>query len=197
MKIKAVIFDLDGTITEPFLDFDVIRSEIGIEDKDVSILDFIDDLPVDQRRHAEEILKTHEHQAVINSELNQHVTRTLRSLREKSINIGILTRNSRQNALAVLSMHNLDLDAVIAREDGPVKPDAYGVLKLCQGFGCDVCEAIVVGDYLHDLLCARSAGAIAVLIKTHKDAERFSEHADYTISSLDQLMPIIESLGKQ
>ena len=30
MTIKAVIFDLDGTITEPFLDFDAIRRQIDI-----------------------------------------------------------------------------------------------------------------------------------------------------------------------
>ena len=30
MPIRAVIFDLDGTITEPYLDFDAIREEIGL-----------------------------------------------------------------------------------------------------------------------------------------------------------------------
>ena len=30
MKIKAVIFDLDGTITKPYLDFDKIRQEMGL-----------------------------------------------------------------------------------------------------------------------------------------------------------------------
>ena len=30
MSIKAVIFDLDGTITQPYFDFDAIRQEIGL-----------------------------------------------------------------------------------------------------------------------------------------------------------------------
>jgi len=30
MQIKAVIFDLDGTITQPFFNFDDIREEIGL-----------------------------------------------------------------------------------------------------------------------------------------------------------------------
>lgn len=196
MKIKAVIFDLDGTITEPYLDFDAIRGQIGIQQKDVTILEFIDKLPPAQRRSAHMILQKHEHEAVENSALNEHVTQTFQSLRERSISIGILTRNSRCNTLAVMAKHNLESDAVITREDGPVKPDAYGVLKLCEDFGCAVGETIVVGDYLHDLLCAKAAGAIAVLIKTHKDADQFSIHADYTISSLDQLLRIIESLDK-
>lgn len=196
MKIKAVIFDLDGTITKPYLDFDTIRDQIGIQRKDVTILEFIDKLPPAQRRSAHTILQKHEHEAVENSALNEHVTQTFQFLRKRSISIGILTRNSRSNTLAIMTRHNLESDAVIAREDGPVKPDAYGVLKLCEDFGCAVGETIVVGDYLHDLLCAKAAGAIAVLIKTHKDADQFSIHADYTISSLDQLLRIIESLDE-
>ena len=31
MSIKAVIFDLDGTITEPYFDFDAIRDEMGLD----------------------------------------------------------------------------------------------------------------------------------------------------------------------
>ena len=30
MPIRAVIFDLDGTITQPFFDFDAIREEMGL-----------------------------------------------------------------------------------------------------------------------------------------------------------------------
>ena len=30
MTITTVIFDLDGTITRPFLDFDAIRAEMGL-----------------------------------------------------------------------------------------------------------------------------------------------------------------------
>ena len=31
MNRSAVIFDLDGTITKPYLDFDAVRAEIGVE----------------------------------------------------------------------------------------------------------------------------------------------------------------------
>ena len=39
MTIKAVIFDLDGTITEPFLDFDAIRREIGLSPEAGTLLE--------------------------------------------------------------------------------------------------------------------------------------------------------------
>ncbi len=34
MAIRAVIFDLDGTITQPFFDFDAIRAEMGLTRED-------------------------------------------------------------------------------------------------------------------------------------------------------------------
>ena len=39
MPIRAVIFDLDGTITQPYLDFDGIREEMGLEKNGGPILE--------------------------------------------------------------------------------------------------------------------------------------------------------------
>ena len=39
MPIRAVVFDLDGTITEPYFDFDAIREEIGLEKNGEPILE--------------------------------------------------------------------------------------------------------------------------------------------------------------
>ena len=80
---------------------------------------------------------------------------------KRGIRIGILTRNKRDNVLAVADKHGLKFDAVVGREEGPVKPDAFGVQYLCKQFGIKPQEALVVGDYLFDLLCARAAGAVA------------------------------------
>ena len=51
MTIKAVIFDLDGTITEPFFDFDAIRKEIGLDDSDGSILEAIKNSTGQKQKH--------------------------------------------------------------------------------------------------------------------------------------------------
>jgi len=42
MPIKAVIFDLDGTITQPYFDFDAIREEIGLPRDSGPILEIIE-----------------------------------------------------------------------------------------------------------------------------------------------------------
>jgi len=54
----------------------------------------------------------------------------------------------------------------------------------------------VVGDYLYDLLCAKAAGAISVLLTNDKSKTEFAEHADFTIAAMDQILQIIEDKKK-
>jgi len=191
MPIKAVIFDLDGTITQPYFDFDAIRQEIGLARDSGPLLESMEKMDPQLRRKAEEILFIHEQKAVIESKLNAGAAHTLSSLRVAGIHIGILTRNKRGNAYAIAQKHNLKFDAVIGREDGPVKPDAFGVLELCRQFGVKPQETLLLGDYLFDLLCAKAAGAIAVLLANHNQAGDFAKHADYSIENIGGILEII------
>jgi len=193
MSIKAVIFDLDGTITQPYFDFDAIRVEIGLARDSGPLLESMEKMTPQLRRKAEEILYNHEEKAVIESKLNPTAKETLSSLRAADIHIGILTRNQRANAHAIATKHNLQFDAVIGREDGPAKPDAFGVLELCRQFGIDPKETMVVGDYLFDLLCAKAAGACAVLLANHHQADDFAKYADFCIENISGILEIIEN----
>ena len=192
--IKAVIFDLDGTITRPFFDFDAIREEMGLAPDSGPILEIMEKMSPDQRKRTRDILTFHENRAVAESTLNDGASEVLGALRQKDISIGILTRNKRCNAEAIARKHNLTFDAIVDREDGPVKPDAFGVLRLCEHFSTTPAETLVVGDYLYDLLSAKAAGAVAVLLKTHKESDRFAPHADYTIDSLNKILDIIDNI---
>ncbi len=192
MSIKVVIFDLDGTITQPYFDFDAIREEMGLERDSGPVLEQMEKMTPKQRRHAEQILHFHEQQAVVQSELNPGTKQTLSRLREKGIHIGVLTRNKRSNAQAIAEKHSLKFDAIVGREQGPVKPDAFGVMQICRQFGVKPQQTIIIGDYLFDLLCAKSAGAIAVLLTNHNQSENFTEHADFVIENISQILQIIE-----
>ena len=191
MKIKAVIFDLDGTITKPYFDFDAIRQEIGLEKDAGPLLEAMEKMTPSERLNAEKILLYHEQKALEASELNDSAAQTLDSLRCEGMPIGILTRNTKANAYAVMSKHNLRFDAVIGREDGPVKPDPFGVLELCKKFDVQPHETLVVGDYLFDLLAAIDAGAVSVLLVNHKKYE-FEKIAHYKIDNLSQILEIIQ-----
>jgi HAD superfamily hydrolase (TIGR01509 family) len=192
MPIKAVIFDLDGTITQPYFDFDAIREEMGLARDSGPILELMEKMPAQQRQDVEKILHYHEQKAVRESKLNANAKQTLSALRAAGIRIGVLTRNKRSNALAIARKHNLKFDTVIGREDGPVKPDAFGVLQICERFGVEPGETLLVGDYLFDLLCAKAAGAVAVLLANHNRADEFVEHADFCIKNISQVLQIVE-----
>lgn len=192
MSIKAVIFDLDGTITQPYFDFDIIREEMGLDRNSGPVLESMEKMSPKQRRDAEKILHFHEERAVTESRLNPGAKQTLSALRKAGIQIGILTRNKRNNALAIARKHGLKFDAIVDREDGPVKPDAFGVLRICRQFGVEPLETLVVGDYLFDILSAKAAGAIAVLLANHDRSAEFTEQADFTIENIGRILQIIE-----
>jgi HAD superfamily hydrolase (TIGR01509 family) len=192
MSIKAVIFDLDGTITEPYLDFDAIRKDMGLAQDSGPVLESMEKMSASERRRVDEILHRHEQKAVTESTLNPGAKETLESLRRDGIFIGILTRNLRENAFAIAGKHNLQFDAVIGREDGPAKPDSFGVEEICRQFGVKPSETMLVGDYLFDLLCAKSAGAAAVLLANHHQSEEFAEHADFCIEKISDILQIID-----
>ena len=192
MAIEAVIFDLDGTITQPYFDFDAIREEIGLARDSGPILESMEKMTAEQRNRAEQILHLYEQKAVMESKLNRGAKRTLSALRAAGIRIGVLTRNRRSNAFAIADKHGLKFDAVIGREDGPVKPDAFGVLRLCEQFGVKPQDTLVVGDYLFDLLCAKAAGAVAVLLANHERADEFAKNADFCVENLSGILQIMK-----
>jgi len=191
MPIKAVVFDLDGTITQPYFDFDAIREEIGLERDSGPILESMEKMTSEQRKRAEDILHKHEQQALTVSTLNPGAEETLGTLRGAGIHIGILTRNKASNAFAIARKHGLAFDAVVGRDDGPVKPDAFGVLELCRRFGVEPSETLLVGDYVFDLLCAKAAGAWAVLLTNHSRAGEFAKHADFCIANISEIIKIV------
>ena len=194
MKIKAVIFDLDGTLTEPLLDFNRIREEMGLSHTAEGILEEMERMSVQQRQKAQEILHKHEKHAAVNSQLNQGTDKVLAKLQQAGYPIGLLTRNTMENALFVTKKHCLVFDGIIDRNSGPAKPDGYGVRKLCETFGVEPSETLVVGDFLHDMQAAHDAGAIAVLLKTHTDADKFESFSDYSIYHLENIFDIIRKI---
>jgi HAD superfamily hydrolase (TIGR01549 family) len=191
MIVKAVIFDLDGTITQPSLDFTQIRQEMGLQGSPEPILEAMQGMAQAKMDRALAILHRHERRAVECSQLNPCVREVLAVLREQGIRVGILTRNLHENALAIGRKHGLEFDGVVGRDDGPAKPDAFGIHTLCRKFRVLPEHTLMVGDYLHDMLCARAAGAVGILLESHEKNGEFAEYASFTIENMSQIIQIM------
>lgn len=186
---RAVVFDLDGTLTEPYLDFDLIRREIG--GVEGPILEALEGLSPEERRRAEAILERHEDEAATRSRLNPQAAEVVTALRRRGIRTAVLTRNSRKSLQTVLAKHNLTVDAVRTREDGANKPSPEPVIDLCRRLEVPPACTLVVGDYLFDLQAANAAGAVSVLLRNDHNGD-FEGHAHHTIRELGEVLRLVD-----
>src|SRR3954471_1252472 len=103
---KALLFDMDGTITEPMLDFPKIKAEMGIGSK--PILEALAEMSAAERQIAEAVLHRHEETAAANSKLNPGCLELLNWLEGHCVKIAVITRNSRSSVQTVCRKHGLD-----------------------------------------------------------------------------------------
>jgi HAD superfamily hydrolase (TIGR01509 family) len=190
--MKYVIFDLDGTLTEPNLDFDAIRAEIGIG-AGLPILEALEGVGESERARAEEILRRHERAAIASARLADGCRELLDHLGARAIPTAILTRNMREAVETFVRNFGFSFHATYAREDGPPKPSPAGVLALCDRIGAAPTETLVVGDYKYDILAGRDAGCRTALVTTRGFAD--GELADWgppdmIVRSLRELLPL-------
>ncbi len=160
---QIVIFDMDGTLTLPAIDFDRLRAEIGIESG--TILEALETMADDERARAHEIIEDHERIAARDSELQDGAHEVLEFLRAGGIRTAIATRNSRRSVRTVLDKHHIHVDHIHTREDGPVKPSPQPVLDICKYFHIAPESSWMVGDYVYDIQSGSAAGATTVLFE--------------------------------
>jgi HAD superfamily hydrolase (TIGR01549 family) len=186
--LRAVLFDLDGTLVTGELDFDAIREEIG--DVTGPILEHIESASPDDRLRATEILERHEEEAANRCRLNAGAEELLNFLRARGLHLGLLTRNSRTSVDHVCRRHKLYFDVIVSREDGPPKPSPEPVLTACRALGVDARQSLMVGDYKYDIQAGRAAGAWTALLC---DRNRFlpDVEADFEIQTLTDLQQIV------
>ena len=188
---RAVIFDLDGTLTEPVLDFDAMRAEIGLAGG--TILEQLEQFDAAERARAEAVMLRHERAAIAQATLADGCADLLGHLREREIPIAILTRNVREVVETFARMFTFQFHAVYTREDGPPKPSPAGALSLCRAMGVAPAHTLAVGDYKYDVMAGRDAGCRTVLV----DRDGLAAHElvdwgspDLVVKSLRELLPL-------
>ena len=197
--IDGIIFDLDETLVASGLDFDLMRAEMRLPAA-VPLLEAIAELPDDDQRRCNEILNRHEVAGAARAKLIPGITDFLRRLDERGLRQAVVTRNSRALVVPLLARLGLQMNPVLTRDDGPVKPDPAAIWEICRAWQTHPPRTIVIGDYRFDLEMARQAGAKSVLFlgrRGHEPLPTWASMADLVLASFLQPKPFFEWLDRQ
>eukprot|EP00727_Mastigamoeba_balamuthi_P008293 m51a1_g4086 hypothetical protein (220) ;mRNA; r:38486-39398 len=191
---KGIIFDMDGTLTQSFINFTPLRTKLGIT-RGEDILLAISRLSEPERAEAEALLDSIEARAVSLMQLQPRLAEVFGRIDELGIPKALVTRNRRRAVDAFVREANVSFDVIIARDCKPDplmpdKPDPAPVLHICSRWGVDPSEVMVVGDFSHDVDCGRAAGSVTVLLVREYN-KQFAPAATYTINQLYELVDLL------
>lgn len=223
--IKAVVFDLDGTVVDFNLDYKAVRAEAirfltkqglpsSILSLNESIFEMLKKGEICMRNNGkgereiarvrEDVLSLadrYELEAARKTSLLPGVIETLKALREMELKTALFTINGEKSTGYILGCFRLKsfFDAVITRESvSSVKPDPAHLEAALRALNVKAEEAVVVGDGERDMKCARGLNVIAVGVTTGVSSpeELTRAGATYLISSFTDLIALVQRLKK-
>ncbi len=186
---RGLLFDMDGTLTRPLLDFAAIKRDLGLRPDD-AILEAMERMTPVDRRAAEATLDRHEHGAAERSTLNDGCLPLLDALRDARLPFAIVTRNSRAALEIVWQKHELPPCPTVTRDDAAFKPDPEPLRLAARLLELPAGSCWMIGDGEYDILAARAADMPSVWL-SHGDAREFDAEPDATIQQLSELAPLL------
>jgi HAD superfamily hydrolase (TIGR01509 family) len=225
MGVKAVIFDLDGTIVSFNLDYKGLRGEvrgylvrIGVPASVLSVKDSLFEMlkkteifaknsgksaeaMQEIRNEALAIAEKYELEAAMSTDLLPGAVETLQDLKRMGLKIGLFTLNSDKAANYILQRFKLgDFFGVTVPRNKVnfVKPNPEHLEMALKVLGVAPEETVVVGDSNVDMESANELKAIAVGLPTGTSTiEQLKRHgANYIITSITDLPVLIDRINK-
>jgi HAD superfamily hydrolase (TIGR01549 family) len=225
ISIKAVIFDLDGTIASFNLDYKALRGEIrsyllrlGVPASVLSVNESIFEMlkktaifiknsgksaeAMDAiRSEVLAIAEKYELEAAVSADLLPGVYETLKALKRMDLKIGLFTLNSDKAANYLLQRFKLGefFGVTVPRNKvNYVKPNPEHLEMALKVLGVAPEETVVVGDGNVDMESASELKAIAVgLPSGASKIEQLMRHgANYIITSITDLPVLIDKTNK-
>jgi phosphoglycolate phosphatase len=223
MTIKAVIFDLDGTVAAFNLDYMTLRSEVrgflirggvpaSVLSMNESIFEMLNKTEIflknsgkstrtleKVRNEALAIAEKHELEAAKTTSPLPNVIETLKILKETGLKIGLCTVNSEKSTRYILKRFGIAdfFDAVIPRNKVKrVKPSREHLEAVLKALKVSPKEALLVGDGTRDMECARELKVTAVGLSTGVSTQKelMNSGADYLITSIADLPSLMDTL---
>lgn len=212
MNIRAVIFDLDGTLLVHKLRLREAKEEFlcKIREKFNNIVGFTEDSPIanildelneEDRLSAfkilNEVFEPYEMMAAEIAELREGVVEVLEDLKKRNIKLAIATNNSRRSVQLCLKNTLIEdfFDTVVTRDDVlDLKPNSKMISKVVEQLGVRIDEVIHVGDTIYDVMAAQQAGVKSIAITGGAHGRELLESAnpDYLINSFKEILKIID-----
>jgi HAD superfamily hydrolase (TIGR01509 family) len=197
MPLRAVLFDMDGTVFDSHLDWIELRRLMGLRPDGRPILAQLEGTPEAERSRCLAILHAAEREGAERGELIPGARELLVALRERGVSCVLVTNNSRESTETVLARHPLPFDLVMTRDDGAMKPDPEAFRLPLTRLGVRPDDALAIGDTHLDAVAAHQAGIAEILLVRLPEWMRPLIPADVTYREADDLAQargIIESL---
>ncbi|KMS98714.1 hypothetical protein BVRB_3g069620 [Beta vulgaris subsp. vulgaris] len=208
-RLRGVVFDMDGTLTVPVIDFPAMYKAVLGEDRYLSIksqnpsgIDILHHIetwtPVQQQK-AYEIIADFEREGLDRLQIMPGAAQLCGFLDSKKIRRGLITRNVKASVDIFHLRFGMTFSPALSREFRPCKPDPAPLLHICSAWEVQPNEVIMIGDSLKDdVACGKRAGAYTCLLDDtgRYDSPEFDsvDHKpDFKVSSLAEVHSLLET----
>lgn len=158
--VKLAIFDMDGTVFESYLDWKLIRKELGIQSN--ILAELYKEGRVDHTRL--ELLERYEEENTLKTKPIPGIETYLDFLRTRGVATALVTNNNQKNTRYLLEKYKLRFGSVLTREKGLWKPEPAAFHHVMETAGRGVGETVAIGDSHYDVLAARAAGITGIFV---------------------------------
>ncbi|MCW4043960.1 MAG: HAD family hydrolase [Candidatus Bathyarchaeota archaeon] len=225
MRVKAVIFDLDGTLANFNLDYKTVRAEVkgylvkrGVPASVLSVKESVFEMlrkteiyvknsakPAkffnDIRSEALAMAEKYELEAAKSTSLLPGAMETLKALRRMGLKIGLCTINSENAVNYILTRFGIAdyFGVTVSRNKvNQYKPNPEHIGAALRALDVSASDAVIVGDGSVDMQSAKELDAIAVGLPTGVSTmeQLMRSGANYVITSITDLPLLIEKINK-
>ncbi|KAG0594410.1 hypothetical protein M758_UG074800 [Ceratodon purpureus] len=208
--LKGVVFDMDGTLTVPCIDFRLMyRKVLGddhpsvVNNSPVDILHEISGWSSEKQVQAYAIITEIEKDAHEKLQVMPGAKEVCTFLDSHHIPRGLITRNVKDSVDFFHSQFGLSkFSPALSREFTPCKPSPAPLLHICDIWGISPSEVMMVGDSApDDVVCGNRAGALTCLLdeeeRYHINELPEEQRPTHKIHSLLELNSVLESYNLQ